>query len=256
MIIKWVSESRSVVSDSMQPHKLYSPWNSPGQNTGVGSLSLLQGNLPNPGIKPKFPALQADALPAESQGKPKNTGEGSLYPFSSRSSWPRNWTGVSCIAGGFFTNWAFGRYIDVKVLVCMDLGITRDWGSLICVPTGKGGSGWDLVCEKGTACQAYTDDKRTRPLLPRHRKSLGVHYIFFTAHTTADLLPQNRKTRSGIVDLIVIQSLLLPRINYIRLLFRSSLICCFAWGNACPKMLSLPFEHMKFFQQGVKLIIT
>ena len=65
----------------MQPHKLYSPWNSPGQNTGVGSLSLLQGNLPNPGIKPKFPALQADALPAESQGKPKNTGEGSLYPF-------------------------------------------------------------------------------------------------------------------------------------------------------------------------------
>ena len=39
---------------------LYSPWNSPGQNTGVGSLSLLQGNLPNPGIKPRFPALQVD----------------------------------------------------------------------------------------------------------------------------------------------------------------------------------------------------
>ena len=29
----------------------YSPWNSPGQNTGVGSLSLLWGNLLNPGIK-------------------------------------------------------------------------------------------------------------------------------------------------------------------------------------------------------------
>ena len=28
------------------------------------------------------------------------------YPFSSRFSWPRNWTRVSCIAGGFFTNWA------------------------------------------------------------------------------------------------------------------------------------------------------
>ena len=28
------------------------------------------------------------------------------YPFSTRSSWPRNWTGVPCIAGGFFTNWA------------------------------------------------------------------------------------------------------------------------------------------------------
>ena len=36
------SESRSVVSDSLQPHGLYSPWNSPGQNTGVGSLSFLQ----------------------------------------------------------------------------------------------------------------------------------------------------------------------------------------------------------------------
>ena len=29
-------ESHSVVSDSLQPHVLYSPWNSPGQNTGVG----------------------------------------------------------------------------------------------------------------------------------------------------------------------------------------------------------------------------
>ena len=37
-----VSESRSVMSDSLQPHGLYSPWNSLGQNTGMGSLSLLQ----------------------------------------------------------------------------------------------------------------------------------------------------------------------------------------------------------------------
>ena len=36
------SESCSVVSKSLQPHGLYSPWNSPGQNTGAGSLSLLQ----------------------------------------------------------------------------------------------------------------------------------------------------------------------------------------------------------------------
>ena len=46
------SESRSVVSNSLWPHWLHSPCNSPGQNTGMGSLSLLQGNLPNPGIKP------------------------------------------------------------------------------------------------------------------------------------------------------------------------------------------------------------
>ena len=49
------SESHSVVSDSLQPcERLYSPWNSPGQNTGVGSLSLLQRIFPtqesNPGL--------------------------------------------------------------------------------------------------------------------------------------------------------------------------------------------------------------
>ena len=33
---------------------------------------------PNPGIKPRLPALQADSLPAEPQGKPENTGVGSL----------------------------------------------------------------------------------------------------------------------------------------------------------------------------------
>ena len=49
------------------------PWNSPGQNTGVGSLLLLQGSS-----QPRSPTLLADSLPAELQGKPKNTGVGSL----------------------------------------------------------------------------------------------------------------------------------------------------------------------------------
>ena len=40
------------MSDSLRPHGLYSPWNSPGQNTGVGSLSL-PGDLSNPRIKPR-----------------------------------------------------------------------------------------------------------------------------------------------------------------------------------------------------------
>ena len=40
------SESRS---DIFQPHRPYSPWNSPGQNTGVGGLSLLQGIFPTQG---------------------------------------------------------------------------------------------------------------------------------------------------------------------------------------------------------------
>ena len=40
-ILHYESESLLVMSDSLQPFGLYSPWNSPGQNTGVGSVSLL-----------------------------------------------------------------------------------------------------------------------------------------------------------------------------------------------------------------------
>ena len=41
------------------------------------------GNLPNPGVESRSPALQADSLPAEPQGKPNNTGVGRVaYPFS------------------------------------------------------------------------------------------------------------------------------------------------------------------------------
>ena len=49
------SESCSVVSDSLQPHGLCSPWNSPGQNIGVGSLPLLQGTFPTQGSNPGLP---------------------------------------------------------------------------------------------------------------------------------------------------------------------------------------------------------
>ena len=49
---KLESESRSVVSDSLRPHGLYSPWNSLGQNTGVGSLSVFQGIFPTQGWNP------------------------------------------------------------------------------------------------------------------------------------------------------------------------------------------------------------
>ena len=38
--------------DSFQPHGLYSPWNSPGQITGVGSRSLLQGIFPTQRVNP------------------------------------------------------------------------------------------------------------------------------------------------------------------------------------------------------------
>ena len=51
LALKW-SESLSVTSNSLWPQGLYSPWDSPGQNTGVGSLSLLQGIFPTQGSNP------------------------------------------------------------------------------------------------------------------------------------------------------------------------------------------------------------
>ena len=48
------SGSCSVTSDSLQPHGLYSPWNSPGQNTEVSSRSLLQGIFSTQGSNPRF----------------------------------------------------------------------------------------------------------------------------------------------------------------------------------------------------------
>ena len=83
--------------NSLQTHGLYSPWTSPGQNIGVSSLSLFSGDLPNPGIEPRSPALQADSLPAEPQGKPKNAGMGSLsllqQTFLTQES---NWSLLHC----------------------------------------------------------------------------------------------------------------------------------------------------------------
>ena len=62
------SESDSVGSDSLRPRGLYSPWNSPGKNTGVGSLSLLQGIFPMQGLNPHLPHCGWTHLPAEPQG--------------------------------------------------------------------------------------------------------------------------------------------------------------------------------------------
>ena len=100
-----VCESRSVVSDSLRPHELYSPWNFPGQNTGVGSYSLLQGIFPTQGSNPGLPHCR-QILYQLSHNESTRILECVAYPFSRKSSWPRNWTGVPWIAGRFFTNWA------------------------------------------------------------------------------------------------------------------------------------------------------
>ena len=72
------SASRSPVSDSLQPHGLYSPWNSPGQNTGVGSLSFSS----------RSSHCRQILYQVSHKGSPRIL-EWVAYPFSSRSSRPR-----------------------------------------------------------------------------------------------------------------------------------------------------------------------
>ena len=102
--VSWVKWKSSVMSNSLQPHDLHSPWNSPGQNTGVHRCSLLQGIFPAQGSNPGLQHCRQILYQLSHQGSPRIL-ECVAYCFSRGSSWPRNWTGVSYIAGRFFTSW-------------------------------------------------------------------------------------------------------------------------------------------------------
>ena len=98
---------------TLWPHWLYSPGNSPGQNAGVGSLSLLQGIFPTQGSNPRLLHCRWILYQLSHLRSPRIL-EWVAYPFSSRSSWPRNQTKVSCTVGGFFTSWAMGESLFIE----------------------------------------------------------------------------------------------------------------------------------------------
>ena len=104
------------MSNSLQPHVLYSPWNSPSQNIGVDSCSLLQGIFPTQGLNPGLLHCRQILYQLSHQGNPRIL-EWVAYPFSRASSWPRNQTRVSCIARGFFTSWATRAMVFPVVMV-------------------------------------------------------------------------------------------------------------------------------------------
>ena len=104
-IVNRLCESHSVMSDSLWPHGLYSPWNSLGQNTSVGSLSLLQGIFPAQGSHPGLPHCRWILYQLSHQENPRRL-EWVTFPFSRGSSQSRDWTQVFLIAGRFFTSWA------------------------------------------------------------------------------------------------------------------------------------------------------
>ena len=81
------------------------PWNSPGQDTGVGSLSRLQRIFATQVSNPGIPHCKWILYQLSHKGSPR-TLEWIAYSFSRGSPWCRNRTRVSHIAGGFFTTWA------------------------------------------------------------------------------------------------------------------------------------------------------
>ena len=64
-----------------------------------------QGIFPTQGSNPGLPHCRQNLYHLSHQGSPRIL-ERVTYPFSRGSSQPRNWTGVSCIAGRFFTSWS------------------------------------------------------------------------------------------------------------------------------------------------------
>ena len=78
--------------------------NSPGRNAEVGCHALFQGLFQAQGSKPGLLHCRRILYQLSHQGSPGIL-ERVAYPFSRVSSWPRNWTRVSCSAGGFITNW-------------------------------------------------------------------------------------------------------------------------------------------------------
>ena len=99
-------------------------WNCPGQSTGVGSISLLQGIFPTQNSNPGLPHCR-QILHQLSHKVSARILAWVGYPFSSESSRPKSRMGVSRIAGGFFTNWAI-RELDKQRVLGMGRG---DWRS-------------------------------------------------------------------------------------------------------------------------------
>ena len=114
------SESRSVLSDSLWPHGLYSPWNSLGQNTAAGSFSLLQGIFPIQGLNPGLPHPRQILYQLNHKGSPVvkesacNAGDPGWIPGCIGKFWWRDklptlvFLGFPCGSAGKESTWNAG----------------------------------------------------------------------------------------------------------------------------------------------------
>ena len=116
---------------------------SPGKNTGVDCHVLLQGIFPTQGSNPGLLHCRQILYSLSHQGSPWIL-EWVASPFSRGSSWPRNRTRVSCIAGGFFTSWATREARQHLPNI--------KWASIICQPQGKAcGMQWRVKGAKASS---------------------------------------------------------------------------------------------------------
>ena len=126
--------SHAVMSDCLWPHglwatRLFCSWNFPGKNPGVGCHFLLQGIFPTQGSNPRFlplllwqllfshPVVTALLWVHRLKFVRQEYWSGLPFLFSRGSSWPRDQTRVSCIAGGFFTTEPQGKTLSLVAYV-------------------------------------------------------------------------------------------------------------------------------------------
>ena len=90
-----------------------SPWNSPGQNTGVNSLSLLQGIFPTQGLNPGLPLCRWILYQLSHKGSPRIL-EWVAYPFSSGNTQDRI---IAILSGSRKTDFKFGGYVFLSQMI-------------------------------------------------------------------------------------------------------------------------------------------
>ena len=98
-----VCVSNSVMSDSLQPRRLYSPWNSPDQNPGVGSLSLFQGIFPTQSSNPGLPYCRQILYWLSHHGSPAHpVWYSNWHLVITQDPWSRTWQPIPVFLPGKF----------------------------------------------------------------------------------------------------------------------------------------------------------
>ena len=111
-------------------HGLYSLWNSPGQNIGVGSLSVLQGIFTTQGLNPGLPYCRQILSQLSHKGSPRIL-EWVAYPFSSGSPQPRIEPGFPALPADSLPTELWGKqfcvYWDKNINIDKAYNIWIDW---------------------------------------------------------------------------------------------------------------------------------